>query len=148
MWTHPVIYSLPSKHYAIVNAPVPLIAGINMTKVNFYKRVVPEFLQQTNYLFVFMDEEKEDDTLVYSHNIATEFILPSFNDKLAELREEYRDFELLAKYGQSKKFDLSWDKHMGLGLNFAIIFRKMLEECLVDKLPPKPLYEPDTVSVA
>ena len=35
-WVNPLIYFLPKKNFALVQAPVPIIIGINLSKAEFY----------------------------------------------------------------------------------------------------------------
>lgn len=138
-WTNPVIYSLPQDKQAILNSPVPIIAGVLMARITFERDHYSYLKEYDNLVIVYLDEEpyRKLPKVVCSPNIYREFIPPGFDEKLQELKDEYFDFHLMAKV-YKPGLELTYDKHIEIGFNIAILIRKILEDRIVDCLPAAP----------
>ena len=140
VWCNPIIYSLPESNFPIINSPVPIIAGINLSRVEFELRVKSLFIPADNYVFVFLDEPSNR-RYMNSPNIAREFLPPSFNlDLKEELTAEYEMFRSVLISNGKNKIDMSFDQHVRIGFNFAVIMRKILDDHITIHFPKRPVY--------
>lgn len=108
------------------------------SRLSFEREVYLDLKSSDNLVIVYLDDEqyRKPQKVVCSTNIYKEFIPPSFDEKLQELKDEYFDYHVMAKVHKSG-LDLSYDKHLAIGLNIAVLLRKILEDRIVDLLPPK-----------
>lgn len=135
-WKNPCIYSLPSKSFPILNSPVPIIAGINLSRAQFEEKVRPVFHLEDNYVIAFLDEDDNERTLEFSLNIVREFIWPAFVPEIVEeLKQEYFDYTITRKYGPLRQVDVSHPSACSVGYYFAVILRKLFKDVILDRLP-------------
>lgn len=139
-WCNPIIYCIPEANFPIVNSPVPIVAGVLLSRAAFEAQVVAHFMPTDNFVFVFLDEA-DGKKLQTAPRLPAEFIPPYFSSELkSELRQEYEDFRLILLANKTNKIDMAFDEHTKIGLNFSIIFRQIIEKHLVAALPSKPRY--------
>lgn len=155
-WTNPIIYCLPGDKEMLLTSPVPIIAGVLKSKAAFEWDLWPHIKEQENQVIVYLDDcvsdddetgkgkkkrknsqEERNSKIVCSPRIHTEFMLPVFDEKLADLKDVYLDYHVMAKVYKSK-VDMAFDKHLAIGMNIAVIIRKILEDRIVDMLPEWP----------
>lgn len=139
-WCNPTIYCIPETNFPIINSPVPIVAGVLLSRSAFEQRVLSLFMPTDSFVFVFLDEA-DGKKLQTAPNLPLEFIPPSFSTELkSELRQEYEDFRLILLSNKTNKIDMAFDEHCKIGMNFSVIIRQILEKHLVATLPAKPVY--------
>lgn len=155
-WTNPIIYCLPGDKELLLTSPVPIIAGVMKSRAEFDWDLWPHIKDHENQVIVYLDDEAENDyedkkkkrkkseadekksKVAYSPGLKSEFMLPVFDEKLAELlKDVYLDYHVMAKVFKSK-VDMAFDKHLAIGMNIAVVIRKIFEDRIVDMLPQWP----------
>lgn len=137
-WVHPLIFSLPKKNYSILEAPVPLICGVNISKKEFEEEIQKKFkLDLEETLLVFLDESKKK--LIFSMEFRAKLILPVFKNSILKLKNIYNSF--YEKYGTfGQKSDIVWTQDRTHGELVSSSFREILVERLVYALPVTEFY--------
>lgn len=66
-WTQGIIYNLPELLLTMIQSPVPIIIGVNLTESDFNLMGLSDNCE--NHLFVFLDREKENKFLSKPKNV-------------------------------------------------------------------------------
>lgn len=56
-WVYPIIYNLPEDCLIMINSPIPIIIGLNMTSEFVMKNVIKTSENLNEKIFVFLDEK-------------------------------------------------------------------------------------------
>lgn len=89
-WSFPIIYSLPKECMLMLEAPVPVLIGLNVSSHTFLKDIVPvhfkDFKQNKDKIFLLLD----DHLTVASKPLLNSLHIPYFNDFLIVLQVIYK----------------------------------------------------------
>lgn len=109
-WSFPIIYSLPKECMLMLEAPVPVLIGLNVSSHVFLKEIAPshfkDLKQNKEKLVLLLD----DNLMVASKPLLNSLQLPFFNDFLIVLQVIYKK-NFLAK--QSNFYKISKKKASG-----------------------------------
>lgn len=90
-WQFPRIYSLPEDCLLMLNSPIPIISGLNLSCENVLSDIIPEFESTKNggsssNLYVFLDQG------IYHYDFKNyeNMSLPDFNGLIEKLEKIYR----------------------------------------------------------
>ena len=137
-WVFPIIYSLPEEYISLLESPVPIIAGVNISSYNFYNEILKNLsnTSQRNCVFVFLDK----DFIFMDFEFMKEIISPEFNDIIKTFKMLYRKIynPVRSKYLNVFSFNDKKDFKQ----NFVIKNKKYLQNRLYKiqnniKLPTK-----------
>lgn len=160
LWTYPQIPSLPKSQYELLNAPVPIIAGVNMSKDNFIMKLRGRISSISTMIIVYLHEGK----LEFDSKLLNQFLPPYFSGLFKEIEIIYRTtFEKTRdsstagvkmnkntkKTGDKaqKKPEISCEQRQKWGLEVVKMFKKALTENIVALLPEKPIYRNENKKV-
>ena len=136
-WSFPIIYSLPEECLLMLESPLPLQVGINMTAHRFLSSVAPVHLPKLNSdsspIIVFLDESL---VMANAHHTST-LDLPFFDDCLVIPHAIYRQ-ELSSKSSSSLKLSKKKAKNNLRKYSFSRINKYTIKE-RISKLKKRPL---------
>ena len=137
-WNHPLIFSLPENNYSIVEAPVPVICGINLSKKYFNKKIKEKFELTSDTLTVFLDEKKNK--LEFKSEFRNKISIPLFKNRIIQAKSLYNEY--FNKYGIfSESKDLVWTQMDSHGKLIASLFKEIFVEKIVYALPVTEFYK-------
>ena len=95
-WLYPIVYSLPQDCVDILNAPFPVLIGVNRSSDAFLKEIHPSFIEhrvlaklknvQSTHVFVYLDEMALD----FEREFLESLYIPSTENVISELKSVYR----------------------------------------------------------
>ena len=89
-WSFPIIYSLPKECMLMLEAPVPVLIGLNISSHKFLKEIAPnhfkDIKKNKEKLFLLLD----DNLTLASKGLLNSLTLPYFNDFLIVLQVIYK----------------------------------------------------------
>jgi hypothetical protein len=89
-WSFPIIYSLPKECMLMLEAPVPVLIGLNLSSHNFLKDVAPvhfkDIKKNKDKIFLLLD----DHLTLASKPLLNSLTMPYFNDFLIVLQVIYK----------------------------------------------------------
>ena len=109
-WSFPIIYSLPKECMLMLEAPVPVLIGLNVSSHKFLKEISPNHFQDIkknkDKIFLLLD----DNLMLASKGLLNSLTLPYFDDFLIVLQVIYKK-NFMAK--QSNFYKISKKKASG-----------------------------------
>lgn len=109
-WVNPVIFSVPSRHYLLLNSPVPIVAGVLADRHTFERDIKPELeseYETGSYLIVYLDEYRRQ--IEHAHKQKLEADEPVMKKLLRSDSAK----KLLQKLGSAAKSPTKADKYSG-----------------------------------
>lgn len=85
-WTYPMIASLPRSLYELLNSPVPIIVGLNMSREYFHSKQYSKISSTNNMVFVFLKEEK----IEFDSRLLNQFLPPDFMGIFKQIEVIYK----------------------------------------------------------
>ena len=141
-WVNPLIYFLPKKNFSLVEAPVPIIIGVLLSKEEFCRQIVERYKLDDDTIVIFLDEEGQG-RLEYSPEIRKGFFTPDFNGQKNELEELYNQY--YSRYGvQGIAKDIVYAEDKVHAKKIAEKIWEILKENIIDFIPLEPIICEDT----
>ncbi|CAD8201945.1 unnamed protein product [Paramecium pentaurelia] len=84
-WTQGIIYNLPEQLLTMIQSPVPIIIGVNLTENDFNLMSLSDNCE--NHLFIFLDRDKETKFLSKPKNVLDQISTPSFGGLLMQIEK-------------------------------------------------------------
>ena len=142
-YEHPIIFSLPLAKLDILEAPVPVVCGLNLSQT-LYETIIEEqrgIKLSEDTILVFLD--KPSHKFEYSEKIRREFVSPKLKGFKAKFRKAYDEYHLNPSLYQQKD-PKYWNQDVKIASIVAINLKAGFEEMLKG-LPDEPFYTQDAV---
>lgn len=92
-WTFPAIYSLPENCLEMISSPLPIICGINTSFDLAMNRIIPEYTDSEDVIYVFLDL----DFILCSSETVNSVKVPSFDGFFKSCKERFGELFLKEK---------------------------------------------------
>lgn len=111
-WVNPVIFSVPSRHYLLLNSPVPVVAGVLAERTVFETQIKPDLASEyetSSYVIVYLDEHHHklqrtnQEKLESQQPFVKKLMRSDSAKKLMKLIGSKENDMELDKYGQKQK---------------------------------------------
>ncbi|CAD8113842.1 unnamed protein product [Paramecium primaurelia] len=144
-WTQGIIYNVPEQLLTMIQSPVPIIIGVNLTESDFNLMSLADNCE--NHLFVFLDRDKESKFLTKPQNVLKDISTPSFGGLLQQIetilknqnniRNPSPSIRQVSNKNDDKKvikfyFD---DQDQNKSKKVLETFKKIIEDYIISKLP-------------
>jgi hypothetical protein len=143
-WTHPLIFSLPARQAMALQAPFPMIAGLNTNRKNFEKKYLPMLKHNEDAIVVFLEEFGENGEIeildLSGKEMNRVMYVPNFGSKKDEIGIVYEDFRAEFKNWQTKS-EFVWKQNEGRGQSISFEIQKILKKNFIENFPVEPVYK-------
>lgn len=139
----PKIFSLPLEKIKILNSPVPLICGLNLSKKEYIKTVEKDNSIKTgeDTILVFLDFENYK--FEYSKKIRNSFISPRIKEYKQKVKNAYDEFKENNENFKDKG-DFVWTQDYKMGLLIAMTLGNGFKE-MFRSMPDEAIYKDDVL---
>lgn len=139
----PKIFSLPLEQIRILNSPLPIVCGLNISKKDYIQYVEKKnkMLMNDDTILVFLDFENFK--FEYSNKIRSNFVSPRIREYKDKLKKAYDEFKENNQNFNDKN-DFVWSQDYKMGLLIAITLKNGFNLMFKD-LPEEPVYRDDKI---
>ncbi|CAD8103100.1 unnamed protein product [Paramecium primaurelia] len=144
-WTQGIIYNLPEQLLTMIQSPVPIIIGVNLTENDFNLMSLSDNCE--NHLFIFLDRDKETKFLSKPKNVLQQISTPYFGGLLMQIEKILKTQNNIRnpspsirqasnKFDDKKVIKFYFDDNDQSKSKMVLeTFKKMINDYIISKLP-------------